>query len=106
MLLGVRNAPLACLGHALLELAHRKPLKDLRQPGDPHNAVAARRLVNGVDTIFGLRYHHIVRKCLEADFVVDCTDLADDRLRTAVYNNVAMELDGLAKDFERIMSFA
>ena len=106
MLLGVRNAQLASLGHALLELAHRKPLKNLRQPGDPHNAVAARRLVNGVDTIFGVRYRRIVRKCLEADFVVNCTDLSDGRLRTAVYNNVALELDSLAKDFERIMSLA
>ncbi|KAF2281429.1 uncharacterized protein EI97DRAFT_498022 [Westerdykella ornata] len=105
-LLGVRNKPLANLGHALLELAHRKPLKDLRQPGDPHNAVAPRRLVNGVDTIFGVRYRHMVRKCLEADFVVDCTDLSDARLRPAVYNNVALELDRLVKDFERIMSLA
>lgn len=102
-LLGIRNAPLTSLGHALLELAHRKPLKDLRQPGDPHNTVAARRLVNGVDTIFGSRYRRIVRKCLEADFVVDCTDLSDGRLQTAVYNNVALELDSLAKDIESIM---
>jgi hypothetical protein len=103
-LLGVRNAPLANLGYALLELAHRKPLKELRQPGDPHNAVAARRLVNGVDTIFGVRYRHLVRKCLEADFVVDCTDLADGRLQTAVYNDVALELDSLAKEIDSILS--
>lgn len=105
-LLGVRNAPLTNLGHALLELAHRKPLRDMRQQCEPHNAVTARRLVNGVDTIFGLKCHRIVRKCLEADFVVDCTDLSDGRVQTAVYNNVAVELDSLAKDFGRIMSLA
>ncbi|KAF2650583.1 hypothetical protein K491DRAFT_782505 [Lophiostoma macrostomum CBS 122681] len=105
-LLGIRNASLASLGHALLELAYRKPLKTLRQPDDPHNAVAARRLIDGIDTIFGMKYRRIVRKCLEADFVVDCTDLSDGRLRTAVYNDVALELDGLAKDFEQIMQLA
>jgi len=102
-LLGIRSMPLANLGHALLELAHRKPLKELRQAGDPHNAVAARRLVNGVDTIFGSRYRRIVRKCLEADFVVDCTDISDGRLQTAIYNDVVLELESLAQDFERIL---
>jgi hypothetical protein len=104
MLLGIRNAPLASLGHALLELAHRKPLKDLRQSGDPCNAVAARRLLNGVDMPFGGRYRRLVQKCLEADFVVECTDLADGRLQTAVYNDIALELDSLAKDMESIFS--
>jgi hypothetical protein len=103
-LLGIRNAPLANLGHALLELAHRKPLKDLRQPSDPSNTVTARRLINGHDTMFGARYRNLVRKCLEADFVTDCTDLMDGRLQTAVYNDVALELDSLAKEIDRTLS--
>jgi hypothetical protein len=104
MLLGIRNAPLANLGHALLELAHRKPLKDLRQPSDPSITVTARRLANGHDTTFGVRYRKLVRKCLEADFVTDCTDLTDGRLQTAVYNDVALELDSLAKEVDRTLS--
>jgi hypothetical protein len=103
-LLGIRNAPLANLGHALLELAHRKPLKDLRQPSDPSVTVTARRLINGHDTMFGLRYRKLVRKLLEADFVTDCTDLVDGRLQTAVYNDVALELDSLAKEIDRTLS--
>jgi hypothetical protein len=103
-LLGIRNAPLANLGHALLELAHRKPLKDLRQPSDPSDTVTARRLINGHDTMFGVRYRNLVRKCLEADFVTDCTDLTDGKLQTAVYNDVALELDSLAKEIDRTLS--
>jgi hypothetical protein len=103
-LLGIRNAPLANLGHALLELAHRRPLKDLRQPSDPSVTVTARRLINGHDTMFGLRYRNLVRKLLEADFVVGCTDLTDGRLQTAVYNDVALELDSLAKEIDRTLS--
>jgi hypothetical protein len=103
-LLGIRNAPLANLGHALLELAHRKPLKDLRQPSDPSVTVTARRLINGQDTMFGVRYRKLVKKCLEADFVTDCTDLGDGRLQTAVYNDVALDLDSLAKEIDRTLS--
>jgi hypothetical protein len=103
-LLGIRNAPLACLGQALVEIAHGKPLKDLRLPKDPSDAVTARRLANGVHAILGMEYCRIVRKCLYADFVVDCSDLKDGRLRTAVYNEVALGLEVLVKDREQLIS--
>ena len=69
----------------------------------PHDAVTARKLVSGLDTSFGSKYRWMVRKGLESDFVLDCTDLQNGKVQTAVYNNVPWELESIRKDFEKIM---
>ena len=85
------------------ELGYRKPLRQLRSEKDPHDLVAARRLLSGLHIPFGRQYRDMVRKFVDCDFAVGSADTQNPEVQTAIYNDVVRLLDGMIKDFEQLV---
>lgn len=93
---GINNTSLFCLGMALLEIAHWKPIEQKMQKRDGGiDIVASRRLANGRAPL-GPEYQKIVQKCLQCNFGFG-TDLGKKSLQTAVYNDVVCELERMTQ---------
>jgi len=91
---GVYNITLFCLGIALLEIAHWKPLDKLREDWyDEDNIDTARRIANG-NSVLGKWYDEAIRRCLRCDFGFG-SDLKKAELQRAVYSDVICPLDEL-----------
>lgn len=93
---GINNTTLFCLGMALLEIAHWKPIEQKMKERDGGvDIVASRRLANGRAPL-GPEYQKIVQKCLQCNFGFG-TDLSKKSLQTAVYNDVICELERMTE---------
>jgi hypothetical protein len=90
---GINNKTLFCLGVALLEIAHWKPLTSLWHDYDADEIQTARRLA-GRTTSLGKFYQEIIQKCLRCDFGFG-TDLSRTELQSAVYSDVVCPLEEL-----------
>jgi hypothetical protein len=90
---GVDNVTLFCLGTALLEIAHWKPINTLREDYDDDSIDTVRRMANG-STMLGKWYDESIRKCLRCDFAFG-TDLRRVELQRAVYSEVICPLEDL-----------
>jgi hypothetical protein len=95
---GINNMTLFCLGVALLEIGHWKPLSKLRRDYDPDDILTARRVANR-RTGLGSAYQDIVRKCLQCNFGVS-TNLCEPDLQAAVYTDVVLPLETLVEKLE------
>ena len=94
---GIPDLTLFSLGIALLELAYRKPLHELRHARDQGiNLFTARRLAEEPISL-GPKYQFIVQKCLQRGFAAGRKDLNDATLRGAVYSEVVVELEDMMK---------
>ena len=99
----IHNTILFYLGVVLLELAHSRPLHDMRRderdqiPGLPPvmaDHFTAFRQAKRINGFMGPKYAEIVRKCLHCDFGQGW-NLADPSLQDAVQTEVVSELDRL-----------
>ena len=90
---GVDNITLFCLGMALLEIAHWKPISELQEEYDNDQIDTARRLAHG-STSLGHWYDQIVKKCLRCDFAFGA-DLKNTALQRAIYSDVVCPLEDL-----------
>ncbi|KAL9091112.1 MAG: hypothetical protein Q9165_005039 [Trypethelium subeluteriae] len=93
LLYGVENMPLCSLGVALLQISHFKPLQKLRREHEPNDLYTARRLAAGTNPL-GSKFQSIIQKCLRCDFGSG-VDLESTELQSAVFNDVACELEDL-----------
>jgi hypothetical protein len=97
---GVDNISLFCLGTALLEIAHWKPVNSLREDYDDDSIDTVRRMANG-GTVLGKWYDAAIRKCLRCDFAFGC-DLGRIELQRAVYSEVICPLEDLITKLEDV----
>ncbi|KAI9659934.1 MAG: hypothetical protein M1821_001286 [Bathelium mastoideum] len=93
LLYGVENMTLCSLGIALLQISHRKPLQELRREHEPNNLYTARRVAAGANPL-GAKFQRIIQKCLRCDFGSGA-DLESTELQSAVFNDVACELEDM-----------
>jgi hypothetical protein len=97
---GVDNITLFCLGVALLEIAHWKPISSLREDYDDDSIDTARRMANG-HSLLGKWYDETIRKCLRCDFAFG-TDLRRLELQRAVYGEVICPLEDLIERLDNL----
>ncbi|KAF2473452.1 uncharacterized protein BDR25DRAFT_341509 [Lindgomyces ingoldianus] len=97
---GVDNITLFCLGVALLEIAHWKPISSLREDYDDDSIDTARRMANG-NSLLGKWYDETIRKCLRCDFAVGA-DLRRLELQKAVYGEVICPLEDLIERLDNL----
>lgn len=103
----IRNPYLFSLGVVLIELAFQAPLRSLYSRKDLINGqcnalsdfLVASRLSETISSSLGHTYGKIVRKCLACDFGQGTSDLADEKLKAAVYQDVVCELEKLERGF-------
>ncbi|PVI03074.1 hypothetical protein DM02DRAFT_717011 [Periconia macrospinosa] len=88
---GINNATLFCLGVALLEIAHWKPIEHHNLTRDANPIITARRLA-ARPSLLGPRYQDIARKCLQCNFGFG-TDLEKKELQEAVHRDVICQLE-------------
>jgi hypothetical protein len=98
----VANEALFRLGVCLLELAFKRPLRDLREPEDMVDGQAneytdyfvSKRLANRVSNHMGVGYGKVVYECLNGDFGLgESPSLESVELQTAFFEQVLCELD-------------
>jgi len=101
----IRNPYTFTLGIILIELAHQKPwkvLKDEDRPDEDDDFVAKFDLVDrfavGMTTPYGIDYKKMVRKCINCDFGEGEYDLRNPRLRMAFYRDVVCVLEKMEQD--------
>jgi hypothetical protein len=101
----IRNPYTFTLGIILIELAHQKPwkvLKDEDRPDEDDAFVAKFDLVDrfavGMRTPYGIDYKKMVRKCINCDFGEGEYDLRNPRLRMAFYRDVVCVLEKMEQD--------
>jgi hypothetical protein len=98
---GINNTTLFCLGLALLEISHWKPLSKLvEEDYDTDEIYTARRLSNS-PSVIGRSYDEIVRKCLQCNFGFG-TDLRRPELQSAFYSDVVCTLEELIKTMDNL----
>lgn len=103
----IRNPYLFSLGVILIELAFQAPLRTLYKSGDLINGQSntlsdffvATRLSKTISSSLGPTYGMVVRKCLGCDFGQGTSDLNDEKLQTAFYQDVVCELERLERGF-------
>ncbi|KAH9212136.1 hypothetical protein DL95DRAFT_447797 [Leptodontidium sp. 2 PMI_412] len=103
----IRNPYLFSLGVVLIELAFQAPLRSLYNTQDLINGQAnalsdyfvASRLSKTISSSLGPMYGKVVRKCLGCDFGQGTSDLSDEKLQAAVYQDVVCELEQLERGF-------
>lgn len=103
----IRNPYLFSLGVVLIELAFQAPLRSLYTSGDLINGqtnalsdfFVASRLSKTISSSLGSVYGKVVRKCLGCDFGQGTSDLSDEKLQAAVYQDVVCELERLERGF-------
>lgn len=88
---GINNATLFCLGVALLEISHWKPIEHHSLVRDANQIVTARRLAARSSPL-GPKYQDIARKCLQCNFGFG-TDLDKKELQEAVHRDVICQLE-------------
>jgi hypothetical protein len=99
---GITNSTLFCLGVALLEIAYWSPIEEKATEDDEGNPVlTARRLQKDRAPPLGLEFQSIVKRCLSCDFGFG-DQLSETGLQSAVYTNVACELEGLIAKFIKL----
>lgn len=91
---GIRNLTMHSLGVALLQIGQWDPLR-------PDNIVEIRKVADlaGNGSRLGPRYLRLTQKCLECDFGFG-KDLDQPELQSAVYRDVACELEELISSLE------
>jgi hypothetical protein len=97
---GVDNMTLFCLGVALLEIAHWKPIATLGETYGYDYIDTARLMANGT-TMLGKWYAEIIRKCLRCDFAFG-TDLRRIELQRAIYGEVICPLEDLIERLDNV----
>jgi hypothetical protein len=90
---GIDNITLFCLGIALIEIAHWRPLSELGTEYDQDQIDTARRVARGT-TILGPWYDSAIQKCLRCDFAFGW-DLNSEALQRAIYSDVVCPLEDL-----------
>ena len=103
----IRNPYLFSLGVVLIELALQAPLRSLYKSSDMINGqcnalsdfLVASRLSETISSSLGPMYGKIVRKCLNCDFGQGTSDLGNEKLKAAVYQDVVCELEKLERGF-------
>ncbi|PVH89240.1 hypothetical protein DL98DRAFT_508347 [Cadophora sp. DSE1049] len=103
----IRNPYLFSLGVVLIELAFQAPLRSLYSSDDLINGqfnalsdfLVANRLSETISSSMGHTYGKIVRKCLNCDFGQGTSDLGNEKLKVAVYQDVVCELEKLERGF-------
>lgn len=96
---GVKNPTLFHLGMALLEIAHRRSMEDLRLVHDCNTNTFTARRVSIQPSCMGPKYDMIVEKCLSCDFGFG-SRLDSRPLQGAIYSNVVHELERMFKSLE------
>jgi hypothetical protein len=101
----IRNPYTFTLAIILIELAHQKPwklLKDEDRPDEDDAFVTKFDLVDrfalGMKTPCGIGYKKMVRKCINCDFGQGEYDLKNPRLRMAFYRDVVCVLEKMEQD--------
>ncbi|KAK0104009.1 hypothetical protein ONS96_005115 [Cadophora gregata f. sp. sojae] len=103
----IRNSYLFSLAVVLIELAFQAPLRSLYNSNDLINGqcnalsdfLVAVRLSETISSSMGYTYGKIVRKCLNCDFGQGTSDLGNEKLKAAVYQDVVCELEKLERGF-------
>ncbi|KAL2071259.1 hypothetical protein VTL71DRAFT_12494 [Oculimacula yallundae] len=103
----IRNPYLFSLGVVLIELAFQAPLRSLYNTRELNTGqfsalsdfIVASRLSKTISSSLGPMYGKVVRKCLGCDFGQGTTDLSDEKLQAAVYQDVVCELEKLERGF-------
>jgi hypothetical protein len=101
----IRNAYTFTLGIILIELAHQKPWKLLREEDRPDEGDVlvtkfdlVDRFAAGMTTLYGMDYRKMVRKCINCDFGEGEYDLRNPRLQMAFYRDVVCVLEKMEQD--------
>jgi hypothetical protein len=101
----IRNPYTFTLGIILIELAHQKPWKLLKDEDLPDEDAAfvtkfdlVDRFAVGMTTLYGRDYKKMVRKCINCDFGEGEYDLKNPRLRMAFYRDVVCVLEKMEQD--------
>ncbi|KAJ8113477.1 hypothetical protein OPT61_g4410 [Boeremia exigua] len=91
---GIENPSIFSLGLALLQIGRWELIEDQLCEQDQNNEIlAARRLVCRTSHL-GPKYEELTRRCLQCNFGCS-TELEDEDLKAALYNDVVRRLDAL-----------
>jgi hypothetical protein len=101
----IRNPYTFTLGIILIELAHQKPWKLLKDEDRPDEGYAfltkfdlVDRFAVGMTTSYGINYKKMVRKCINCDFGEGEYELTNERLRKAFYRDVVCVLEKMEQE--------